>query len=289
MFQSGSGTQNARHRRRTMAQCQWLYSAPHSPLEGGRYRVELCIDPGFPQVPVSPAFALIPCRVATASEARLCGTRCALPIRPTSRPVRLSPSHRTLGHCLPNAVSVSPNMRPRRSMPSGGLGRRRGLHPPAPVVAQRARLEALRFSVCSIPGWRPGLCWIGDPACLSAVWFAGGGLPLGSDSARFGFDFAPIRPASPERASSARPRGQAAGCAHGGLSPRRCPVNRLSLLRYRYKNAGQARLGRKYFWNIITCGCAAPNHTTPARDRPHAVSWCAGLAIPKTITASEPP
>ena len=190
--------------------------------------------------------------------------------------IRLSPSHRTLGHCLPNAVSVSPNMRPRRSMPSGGLGRRRGLHPPAPVVAQRARLEALRFSVCSIPGWRPGLCWIGDPACLSAVWFAGGGLPSGSGRVLM--------------MVSARPRGQAAGCARGGLSPRRCPAaNRLSLLRYRYKSAGQAPLGQKYFWNIITCGFAAPNHTTTARDRPPVVSWCAGVAIPKTFLTSEYP
>ena len=180
MFQSGSGTQNVHHRRRTMALCLWLRSAPHSSLKGSRYRVKLSIDPEFPQVPVSPAFALIPCRVTTASEARLCGTRCALPIRPTSRPVRLSPSHRTLGHCLPNAVSVSPNMLNRSSLSSSGLGRREELHLPAPVVTQRARLKALRFSVCSTTGWRPGVCWIGDPACLSAVWFAGGSLPAAS-------------------------------------------------------------------------------------------------------------
>ena len=87
---------------------------------------------------------------------------------------------------------------------------------------------------------------------------------------------------------------QAQGAGHlgvrtGELSPRRCPVNRLSLLRYRDKSAGQAPLGQKYFWNIITCGFAAPNHTTTARDRPLVVSWCAGVAIPKTFLTSEYP
>ena len=190
--------------------------------------------------------------------------------------IRLSPSNRTLGHCLPNAVSVSPNMQPRRSMPSGGLGRRWELHPPAPVVAQRARLEALRFSVCSIPGWRPGLCWIGDPACLSAVWFAGGGLPSGSGRVLM--------------TVSARPRGQATGvCARGAFAPPLPCCKSAVLALYRQRRAGQAQLGQKYFWNIITCGFAAPNHTTTARDRPLVVSWCAGVAIPKTFLTSEYP
>ena len=61
---------------------------------------------------------------------------------------RLSLDNRSPGHCLPGAVSASPNIRWIR------LGRRMELHHPAPVVAQRARLKALRFSVCSRQDWR---------------------------------------------------------------------------------------------------------------------------------------
>ena len=49
------------------------------------------------------------------------------------------------------------------------LGRTGELHPGAPSVAQRAQLRALRFSVCSVEDRRSSTCWIGDPACLSAV------------------------------------------------------------------------------------------------------------------------
>ena len=71
---------------------------------------------------------------------------------------RLSPCSRSLGHYLPKAVSVSPNMH------HTGLGRSVEFHLAAPVVAAPALLEACSFSACSTPEWRSGVCWIGDPA-----------------------------------------------------------------------------------------------------------------------------
>ena len=123
---------------------------------------------------------------------------------------------------------------------------------------------------------------------------AAGSLLDWRSSVPFGGVVCRWRPALCVRTRPGDGLGQAQGAGHrgvrtGGLSPRRCPVNRLSLLRYRYKSAGQAPLGQKYFWNIITCGFAAPNHTTTARDRPPVVSWCAGVAIPKTFLTSEYP
>ena len=141
MFQSGSGTQNARHRRRTMAQCQWLYSAPHSPLEGGRYRVELCIDPGFPQVPVSPAFALIPCRVATASEAFLCGTRCALSRRPASRPYPTFAKSQDIGALPPQRRFRVAQHAPPEVDALRRIGSKAGL---APASARRSAASPIR-------------------------------------------------------------------------------------------------------------------------------------------------
>lgn len=76
---------------------------------------------------------------------------------------RLSPGNRSSGHCLPDAVSVSPNLL-SAGKPTG-LGRRRELHPPAPFAAAPALLEACSYSVCSVPGWRPETCRDGVPAC----------------------------------------------------------------------------------------------------------------------------
>lgn len=129
-----------------------------------RYRVELSIDPWFPKVPAAPGFPLQPSHVAVRSEAILCGTGCALAIRPQSRTgYRLSLDNRSLGHFLPGAVSVSPNLIQLRWL--YGLGRRRELHPPAPFAAAPALLEACGYSVCLVPGWRPETCRDGVPAC----------------------------------------------------------------------------------------------------------------------------
>ena len=147
------------HRRRTMASCRWLCIAPQRTLAGCGYRVELSIDPRFPEVPVSPAFALIPSRLTTRSKAFLCGRRCALSIRPTGGTFYpLSLATRSPSHFLLGAVSWSPNFSiPYCPLSIGHhfaiardvrLGRRGELHPPAPSVAAPARLEACGFSVC---------------------------------------------------------------------------------------------------------------------------------------------
>ena len=130
-----------------------------TPPSGGGYRVELSIDPGFLQVPVSPAFALIPSRLTTRSKAFLCGRRCALSIRPTGGTFYpLSRATRSPSHFLLGAVSWSPNFSiPYCPLSIGHhfaigrdvrLGRRGELHPPAPSVAAPALLEACGFSVC---------------------------------------------------------------------------------------------------------------------------------------------
>ena len=134
--------------------------SPHSTLSGCRYRVELSIDPGFLQVPVSPAFALIPSRVPRRSEAFLCGTRCALSIRPAAglqpaftcnQVAKPFPAWRRfmvaqlLFTLLP--VLAGHHFAIERDV---RLGRRGELHPPAPSVAAPARLEACGFSVCLV-------------------------------------------------------------------------------------------------------------------------------------------
>ena len=156
-----------------------------TPPSGGGYRVELSIDPGFLQVPVSPAFALIPSRLTTRSKAFLCGRRCALSIRPTGGTFYpLSLATRSPSHFLLGAVSWSPNFSiPYCPLSIGHhfaigrdvrLGRRGELHPPAPSVAAPALLEACGFSVCSVEDWRSSTCRVGNPArpvgqCVFAV------------------------------------------------------------------------------------------------------------------------
>ena len=131
-------------------------------------------------MPVSPAFALIPSRLTTRSKAFLCGRRCALSIRPTGGTFYpLSRATRSPSHFLLGAVSWSPNFSiPYCPLSTGHhfaigrdvrLGRRGELHPPAPSVAQRAPLRALRFSVCLVEDWRSSTCRFGEPTCLSAV------------------------------------------------------------------------------------------------------------------------
>lgn len=83
----------------------------NAPFTGCDYRVELSIDPGFHQVPISPAFALISSCLTTRSKAFLCGRRCALPVRPVGGTFYpLSLATRSSGHFLPDAVSWSPNV-----------------------------------------------------------------------------------------------------------------------------------------------------------------------------------
>lgn len=181
MFQSSSGTHRVRHRLRTTAQCLWLFGTPQRPLHRGGYRFELSIDPAFPQVPVSPAFALIPSRLMTRSKAILCGTGCALPIRPPGRTAtdfHMQPGHTGISSSAPfHGRPTCPVASPHRGMGrlGFGLGRRGELHPPAPSVAQRARLEALRFSICLLQAWRACNCRVGDPTrpfglCVSCSW-----------------------------------------------------------------------------------------------------------------------
>ncbi|TWI47353.1 hypothetical protein IP92_02412 [Pseudoduganella flava] len=163
MFQSPSFTHRLHHRLRTTAQCLWPYVAPQRTLSGRGYRFELSISPGFLQVLAAPGFPLQPCRVTTASEAILCGMRYALSIRPTGRAFtdfRTQPGHRDISfpapfHGRPTSAGESP----------AGLGRKRELHPPAPIAAAPAPLRARGYSVCLVPGWRPGTCRGGAPTC----------------------------------------------------------------------------------------------------------------------------
>jgi hypothetical protein len=119
-------------------------STTHPPGRG--YRFELSIDPRFPEVPISPAFALIPSHVAVRSKAILRGTGCALPIRPPGRSVRLSHAIRSCRHFLRHAVSWSPNVLspqpvalPRPVEPCV-IGSKGGITPPS---AQRSRTSLI--------------------------------------------------------------------------------------------------------------------------------------------------
>lgn len=146
-------------RRRTMASCRWLCIAPQRTLSGCGYTLELSRDPRFPEVPTAPGFPLQPSCITACSSAYVCGRRCALSIRPTGGTFYpLSLATRSHRHFLRCAVSRSPNFSiPYCPLSIGHyfaiardvrLGRTGEFHPRAPSVAQRARLEALRFSVC---------------------------------------------------------------------------------------------------------------------------------------------
>lgn len=200
MFHSGSGTRKVHHRLRTMASCLWLRSAPHSTLDGCRYRVKLFIDPGFLQVPAAPGFPLLPCRVTTASEALLCGTRYALPGRPASRPHRLSQSNRSSGHCLPDAVSVSPNML--------GIGSNGGISPPSARRNAASLIRGTALQHLLETPWRGCSCRTGlSGVTFRSVCFAVGGLPDRSSFVLF----------------CERQSGRPPGMRQAGVSPGRCP------------------------------------------------------------------
>ena len=159
MFQSPFLTHLLPHRRRTMASCRWLRSAPHSPLEGSCYRVKLSIDPGFPQVPVDPGFPSQPCRVTTASEALLCGTRYALSVRPTSRPC--TDFHKVTGH----RGITSPTPFPCRPTYCLWIGSKEGIAPSSalrnaasPIKGTALqRLLDRRLAISRLPVWRTGV------------------------------------------------------------------------------------------------------------------------------------
>jgi len=154
MFQSSSGTHRVRHRLRTTASRLWLFGTPQRPLAGGGYRFELSIDPAFCAGAGIASFRLdtLAPHDALKSHPVWHGLRSS-DTPPGSDCHRLSHATRSSSHFLLDAVSRSPNM-PCCTAPSSteratfGLGRRGELHPPAPSVAQRALLEALRFSVC---------------------------------------------------------------------------------------------------------------------------------------------
>jgi hypothetical protein len=123
---------------------------------------------------------------------RLCP--CGTPPEPDLH--RLSPDNRSPGHCLPGAVSVSPNVLAGRR--PAGLGRRRELHPPAPIAAAPALLEACGYSVCLVPGWRPETCRGGAPTCpCGRVCFAVGG-PLAEPSCEGSMSGAPCTRITPD-------------------------------------------------------------------------------------------
>lgn len=149
------------HRRRTPAQCLWLYGTPHSTLVGCRYTLELSRDPQFPEVSTAPGFPLQPSYVAIRSSAVVCGRRCALSVRPVGGTLYpLSLATRSSGHFLPDAVSWSPNLvillpvadwsflcnRSGRA-----IGSNEGVTPPS---AQRSRTSPIRgMRLQRLLGW----------------------------------------------------------------------------------------------------------------------------------------
>lgn len=138
-------------------------SAQH-PSRGAVTRLSYPEAPDFPRCrprQVSPCGP----RASLHAHQPTCAVRVAL-LRHAPRvglSYRLSPGNRSSGHCLPDAVSVSPNA--LQSPRLRGLGRRGESHPPAPFAAAPALLEACGYSVCSAPGWRPGTCRGGAPTC----------------------------------------------------------------------------------------------------------------------------
>lgn len=158
------------------------------PPRGGRYTLELSRGPRFPEVPSSPGFPSCPCAITGATcvagssfRAHLISLRVRQTLRPSGTPRRrdLTRFHARPGHT--GIASRAPfHGRPTSSGDRrSGLGRTGELHPRAPFVAQRARLKALRFSVCSVRDWRSRTCRIGfSGVTFRSVCFAVGGLPV---------------------------------------------------------------------------------------------------------------
>lgn len=119
-----------------------LAPAPHSVLEGRFYWLELSSGPGFPQVPGLPGFPSDPYAISDASAAHQCGTGHALAVRPPDRSLtdfHPLPGHRGIASSKPCPCRPTPEAPPR-------IGSKGEFRLPAPVVAERALLEALGFS-----------------------------------------------------------------------------------------------------------------------------------------------
>lgn len=165
MFHSGSGTQFMLHRLRTTASCLWLYVAPHSTLNRGA--VTGLSYPSTLSFPRCQLRQVSPCspRMSPYAQKPSCAALVAL-LRYAPR-VGLHPlslDNRSLGHFLPSAVSASPNA--LCHVVGDRLGRKKESHLLAPIAAAPALLEACGCSVCSIPGWRPGIYRDGSSVCL---------------------------------------------------------------------------------------------------------------------------
>ena len=115
---------------------------PDSHLYGGRYTLKLCRDPASlrPLVPIAPDFSLRPCCLTTTSSAYVSGLGSTF----SSRPQRgFTPLHNQQGeHCYQCARVRVAQSHPIRA---GGLGRRRGLHPPAPCVCRASSITSTRL------------------------------------------------------------------------------------------------------------------------------------------------
>jgi len=121
-----------------------------APIEGRRYTLKLSRDPWFPKVPTAPGFPLQPSYIAIRSSAYVCGTGYALAAHPPNRP--FTDFHQITGH---QAIACLEPFPCRPTSPwhyAGGLGRRRELHPSAPIAAAPALLEACGYSVCLASG-----------------------------------------------------------------------------------------------------------------------------------------
>lgn len=172
------------HRLRTTASCLWLCRAPQRTLEGCGYTLELFRGPRFHEVPTAPGFPLQPSYITARSSAYVCGTGCALSIRPPdgtgyplSHPTR---SHR---HFLRCAVSWSPNML------VSSIGSKGGVAPPS---AQRSvaspirgttlqRLLGTSMACWFLSGWRPDVAF--QPVCICSWRSARNALRLKSRDA----------------------------------------------------------------------------------------------------------
>jgi hypothetical protein len=169
----------------------WLYACGSvvlrtAPSKGAVTGLSYPSTPGFPGcrlVQVSPPSPAVLPRPQKPS----CAVRVTL-FRSVPRVghVRLSPGNRSLGHCLPNAVSVSPNMLLPKGWPvcashSGQLGREIGSKGGvAPPSAQRSRTSLIRgMRLQRLLGTRLATSYLLDwrSSVPFGVWFAGGGLP----------------------------------------------------------------------------------------------------------------
>lgn len=165
MFHSGSGTRFMLHRLRTTAQCLWLYVAPHSTLNRGAVtRLSYPETPSFLRCQLFQVSPHSPRALLHAHQPSCAALVALLRHAPRVGLHPLSLDNRSLGHFLPSAVSASPNA--LCHVVGNRLGRKKESHLLAPIAAAPALLEACSYSVCSIPGWRPGIYRDGSSVCL---------------------------------------------------------------------------------------------------------------------------